>query len=79
LNPHGAEFFQRHCLGRAGHELMFVQSDGRVWGRPNQCRLMRAACERAAITSPIGFHGLRHTWASLAVMNGVPLMVVRRI
>jgi integrase len=25
-----------------------------------------------------GIHGLRHTWASLAVMNGTPLMIVAR-
>ena len=39
---------------------------------------MREACTRAKITPPIGFHQLRHTWASLAVMNGVPLLVVAR-
>ena len=33
---------------------------------------------RAKITPPISFHGLRHTWASHAVMNGMPLMVVAR-
>ena len=39
---------------------------------------MRLACESAKIKPSIGFHGLRHTWASHAVMNGVPLMVVAR-
>ena len=39
---------------------------------------MRDACERAKITPPINFHGLRHTWASLATMNAMPLMVVAR-
>ena len=39
---------------------------------------VRAACERAGITPPINFHALRHTWASLAVMAGMPLMVVAR-
>jgi integrase len=39
---------------------------------------MQEACQRAHITPPIGFHGLRHTWASLAVMNGVPLLVVAK-
>jgi len=32
----------------------------------------------AKINPPISFHGLRHTWASLAVMAGMPLMVVAR-
>lgn len=37
---------------------------------------MADACERAKIDPPIGFHGLRHTWASHSVMNGMPLMLV---
>ena len=39
---------------------------------------MRDAMTRAKITPPITFHGLRHTWASLAVMNGVPLIIVAK-
>jgi integrase len=38
----------------------------------------RAACAHASITPAVGFHILRHTWASLAVMVGVPLTVVAR-
>jgi integrase len=36
------------------------------------------ACERAKIDPPIGSHQLRHTWASHAVMGGMPLPVVAR-
>jgi integrase len=39
---------------------------------------MIEACGRAKITPALGFHGLRHTWASLAVMNGTPLLVVAK-
>ena len=39
---------------------------------------MRAACARARITPAVSFHALRHTWASLATMAGVPLLVVAR-
>jgi len=39
---------------------------------------MDLANERAAIDPPINFHGLRHTWASHAVMGGVPLLVVAK-
>ena len=39
---------------------------------------MAKACERAKIKPPISFHSLRHSWASLAVMAGVPLLVVAR-
>src|SRR5262249_43433367 len=34
------------------------------------------ASKRAKLDPPISFHGLRHTYASLALMNGVPMQVV---
>jgi integrase len=36
---------------------------------------MLSAHARAKI-KPVGFNQLRHTWASHAVMNGTPLMIV---
>ena len=39
---------------------------------------MREACDHARITPAVGFHTLRHTWASLAVMARVPLLVVAK-
>jgi integrase len=35
-------------------------------------------CRAARIQPAINFHGLRHTWASHAVMAGMPLAVVAR-
>jgi integrase len=48
------------------------------WKTAEQARPMREANERAKLKPSISFHGLRHTWASHAVMNGVPLMVVAK-
>jgi integrase len=78
LTPEGVNFFRQHCAGHAGHELMFRHADGKRWKTSEQARPMRAAGAHARITPRVNFHGLRHTWASLAVMNGVPLMVVAR-
>lgn len=39
---------------------------------------MAAACARARLTPAVSFHALRHTWASLAAMAGVPLLIVAR-
>ena len=39
---------------------------------------MREANARAKLRPRISFHGLRHTWASLSVMAGVPLIVVAK-
>src|SRR6516162_6620264 len=73
LTPEGADFFRQHCAGRARGALMFTHDDGGGWRMSEQGRPMRAACERARITPPVSFHALRHTWASLATMAGVPL------
>jgi integrase len=74
LTDEGQDFFADLTARRAGNELML----GRQWRKSEQARPMRAACEHAKISPPVGFHQLRHTWASLAVMNGTPLPVVAR-
>jgi len=78
LTEEGAAFFKQLCTGRPGHATMLLRADGQPWGRSQQSLLMAAACKRAKITPAINFHGLRHTWASLAAMAGVPLMVVAK-
>jgi integrase len=78
LTDEGAAFFKQMCAGRSGAELMFTTAAGATWGKSFQSRPMADANERAKIVPPINFHGLRHTWASLAVMNGVPLIVIGR-
>ena len=78
LTDEGAAFFKAVCTGRKGRELMLRKASGAAWGASHQIRLMREACRGAKITPAISFHGLRHTWASHAIMNGAPLMVVAR-
>jgi integrase len=78
LTDEGAAFFRQVCVGRAGNELIFRKGNNGQWLKSNQNFPMARACERAKIKPPINFHGLRHTWASLAVMNGVPLMVTAK-
>ena len=78
LTEEGGAFFRQLCVGRAGSEQIFRRANGSQWKASHQGRPMAAACEHARIKPRISFHGLRHTWASLAVMNGVPLLVVAR-
>ena len=77
LSDEGAAFFEQSTAGRPGDAPLLPRRDGR-WQRSAQWFPMRDACSAARIVPPIGFHQLRHTWASLAVMNGMPLMVVAR-
>lgn len=76
LTEEGVAFFERMCAGRPGERRIFLRSDGEPWGASHQVRRMGAACTAAKIKPEIGFHILRHTWASLSIMNGMPLMVV---
>jgi integrase len=78
LTSEGRAFFHEITAGRPGDEIVLRKVDGSAWRAAHQWLPMRAAVERAKIKPPIGFHGLRHTWASLSVMNSVPLMVVAR-
>jgi integrase len=74
LTNEGRAFFAQLTAGRAGADPMF----GRQWGKSHQNRPMTDACKRARIKPAVGFHQMRHTWASHAVMNGMPLLVVAR-
>ena len=78
LTQEGAAFFGQCTAGRAGSESMFRRDDGSAWARSDQHRPMKEACANGKIRPAISFHILRHTWASLAVMAGVPLMVVAK-
>lgn len=76
LTDDGAALFADLCAGRAAGEPILRRADGRAWGESHQIRAMKAACARAKISAAVSFHSLRHTWASLAAMNGTPLPVI---
>ena len=78
LSEEGVAFFAQAVAKAHNREFLFVRSDGEPWKTGWQIRAMKAACERAGIRPSAGFHVLRHTWASHAIMNGAPLMVVSR-
>jgi integrase len=77
LGREGTALFRRLCAGRASDELLFRLPGGTPWSRGNQSRPMREACRGARIKSA-GFHTLRHTWASLAIMSGMPVAVISK-
>ena len=75
LTDEGVAFFKELTAGRKSSDPMFLRN-GRRWRKSESNRPMAAAVEAAKIDPPISFHGLRHTYASHAVMGGVPLLVV---
>jgi integrase len=76
LTEDGQAFLADLCTGRPGAQVLFLRENGEAWRKNDQIRPMQVAVERAKISPPISFHGLRHTAASHLVMGGVPLVVV---
>lgn len=71
LTDEGVEFFTRACAGRGRNELIFTHDNGEPWKASQQKRPMKEAVKNARIDTPITFHGLRHTWASLSIKSGL--------
>jgi integrase len=78
LNDEGIELFARRAAGRTGDAPMLPKADGGRWRKSHQHKPMAEACDRAGIDPPANFHCLRHTYASLAVMAGAPLIVIAK-
>jgi integrase len=77
LGGEGLRLFEGLVAGRTHDEVLLTRSNGKPWGRAMQADPMAAACAKAGLKG-VSFHTLRHTWASLSVMSGMPLMVCAR-
>jgi integrase len=76
LTDEALAFFRAACAGRRGDDRILTHADGEPWGKSHQDIPMEEASKRAGITPAVNFHMTRHTFASHAVMNGIPLLVV---
>ncbi len=76
LTEEGTAFFTAISAGLSNRDRMLSKADGSRWAKSHQSRPMRNACKNGKIDPPAGFHTLRHTYASLSIMNGAPLNVV---
>jgi integrase len=84
LTEEGQAFFQEHTAGRSAGELIFERAElkrrkhearGQAWGHSEQARYMTAACATAGLEA-LTFHELRHSYASMLVNAGCPLVYV---
>lgn len=70
---------ERERLRRAGKPADKIEvDDPGDWRKGEQGRQMAEAVGRAKIKPAIGFHGLRHTYASQCAMNGMPLLILAK-
>lgn len=70
LNEEGERHFSALSEGRSNAEMLFLKSDGSPWGRSEQTRRMKVACQSAGLGPEVTFHILRHTYASHYLMTG---------
>jgi integrase len=77
LNDEGVALFQQLTEGRKPHDRIFLKANGKPWKQSEQFRPMNAACEAANVEG-VTFHILRHTYASHAAMNGMPIEVLAK-
>lgn len=83
LTTEGRAFFQELVAGLAPSAPLFRRTqyerkdrrNSGEWTRPEMTRTMRTVCDAAKIPR-IVFHELRHTYASMLVNAGVPLVFV---
>jgi len=78
LTPEGQRLFKALIAGRDGSDPLIRRDDGLPFAEGHQARRMQDACERAGIKPAVGFHQLRHSFASLCVQAGMPLAYVAK-
>jgi len=76
LSNEGTQLFRGLTVGRRGGERIIRTDAGLPFGKSYQIRPMLDAYSRAKIEPAIGFHQLRHTFASLLVKAGTPMRYV---
>ena len=86
LTQEGIDWFKGQVAGKPSGALMFTRSNAKGierkgqtdpfgWAPHDQKKAMQKACEAAKVEA-LGFHELRHTYASGLVNAGVPLAFV---
>jgi integrase len=76
LTDEGCAFFDSITAGREPDAPLLPDESGSPWGKAAQIRKMEAATQNAKLVPRVTFHALRHTYASLLVQAGTPLIIV---
>ncbi len=79
LTEEGLALMGKAALGKKGTGLVFLRADGAAWGKNYHVRPLLQACKIAKIEPAIGFHELRHTYASLLAQAGADLLTISKL
>ena len=77
LPDEGMAFFLCCCEGKDPRNFVFTSDMNKTWKKQHS-GFFRRAVSKAGLPSEFVFHGLRHTYASDLVRQGVPLEVVAK-
>lgn len=72
LTADGLKLFSRLTQGRKPNAIMFLQPNGRPWGKSDQCRPMDEAITKAKIEPRATFHNLKDTFVTHLIRKGLP-------
>jgi integrase len=70
-------FFLKSCEGKSPNDRLFLSDKGKVWSGQH-ANLFRRAVKLSGLPHDFVFHGLRHTYASDLVRQGVSISLVAR-
>ncbi len=79
LSAEVLDFFKTLVTGKTRGMNVFVRDDGKAWAKDYQHRPLKEACTQARISPAIGFHELRHTYASLLAQRGADLLTISKL
>ncbi len=77
LSEEGLSHFAKLIADRDRDELVFRKADGAAWRKSMQTRRMKAASKAAGLPHPVGFHTLRHSYASVLAQAGMPMRSIQ--
>jgi integrase len=76
LSSEGVAFFARLAAGRDPDAPLLLKDDGTPWGLGHHVRPMKQLIAEAKLPREANAYALRHTYISLALLNGVNVQVL---
>lgn len=79
LTDEGVKLLESCSKGKVGSDALFTREGGAVWGKNHHVRALLEACRVAKIIPAVGFHELRHTYASILAQAGADLLTISKL
>jgi len=78
LTPRARKFFSLVCAGKNSDDVLLSRNGSDMWSFSVAFTRLTNAAKRGNLKLPVNWNVMRHTYASQAVMAGIPLNVVAK-